>query len=879
MTTYYIDNSAANASDKNSGTSAGSPFADLAALSKISLQPGDTVALKAGTVYNVDAAGSAALTLTASGTADKPITITSYGTGDKPIINNTSTVMYSDAIDLKNAHYVTIDGIGFHNATQAAVNVASTSSYITVQNSEMTNVGEGVLLNGTHNLVTENYIHDLHMVKDTPTNTTSAATIAATNNDDYGANGVVIGNSYNEVSFNKIVDAKAQSYDYGTDGGGIELFGTMTNVSIHDNYVAGSQGFLEAGGSAGAVLSNITISNNVALNNGNFIDIHNGGGSFAATFSNVQVTNNTVVDQTNASKEMATIFFDAPGVTAAQVNVANNIISLNDGDSVFKQQGAYHSNNLIYLQAGDTHLYNNWVMTLGTGEKYGNPGLSNAASGNFTPTASGLAQSVGAVISAKLQAVISGAAITSTTAVSSVTFAAVSHYSASGALSDTSVTNADGSSALTTYATGQNYAMQQAFYNAAGTLVELDQYAASGVLLFKQSPGAAGTTTDNYSTAGVLLNENVLHADGTRDYTNHAVTGQGYTTEHIAYNAAGAMVEDDQYATNGVLLAKKVVVSGTTATDQYSATGTLLNEKIISADGSCDYTNHAVTGQSYTSEHTVYNAAGKLVEDDQYAANGTLLGKVVVAAGTTTTDHYSAAGVLLNENVLHADGTRDYTNNAVTGQSYTSEHTAYAANGALVEDDRYTSAGTLIFKQVVAASGTTTDTYSSAGAHLTSTALHADGSKDVWNFAGANGSSEHDSYNAAGLRTVVDITNANGSHTTTASAGGLTLAGNAGVSDTFQSFGNDTFTFGPNGGADTIKGFHAGNAAGHDTIQISVAGIDTFAQLQALMTASADHASTIIHLSAADTITVDHVAPAALTAADFQITHPAAAHA
>ncbi len=37
--------------------------------------------------------------------------------------------------------------------------------------------------------------------------------------DDYGAVGVVLANSNNEVSYNRFIDCKAASYDFGVDGG------------------------------------------------------------------------------------------------------------------------------------------------------------------------------------------------------------------------------------------------------------------------------------------------------------------------------------------------------------------------------------------------------------------------------------------------------------------------------------------------------------------------------------------------------------------------------------------------------------------------------------------------------------------------------------
>ena len=387
MTTYYVDNSSKFASDTNAGTSAGSPLLSLAAVNKLVLRPGDVVAFKAGTSYTASAAGDGVLKIGASGTDQAHITFTSYGEGAKPIINNASTADYSDAMLVKGS-YIDINGLQFTQATRAGVHTETGASHITVQNSEMTNVGIGVMVEGTSSLVTKNYIHDLHMVKNTPT--------SVNNDDDYGANGVLISGSNNEVSYNKIVNAKAPSYDYVTDGGGIELFGNITNLSIHHNWVEGSEGFLEAGGFKGS-MANISISNNVSLNNSNFVVIHNGGGQFANTFSNVVADHNTIVEQYNTPKKMAVVFLDAPA-TAGSFSFTNNVVSLNNGDSVFKQEGNYHSNNVFNLQSSATHLYNNWSMTLGTNESYGDPAFRNLSTFDLTPT-SARASTYGATLS------------------------------------------------------------------------------------------------------------------------------------------------------------------------------------------------------------------------------------------------------------------------------------------------------------------------------------------------------------------------------------------------------------------------------------------------------------------------------------------------
>ncbi|WP_200929984.1 right-handed parallel beta-helix repeat-containing protein, partial [Methylobacterium sp. Leaf104] len=199
----------------------------LEAVNKLKLQAGDTVAFKAGTAYTASAAGTGALNITASGTEKAPITFTTYGTGPAATIAN-SAAGYSDAINVANAKYVVIDGLTITGAAQAGVNVTKSASHITIRNVEASQVGEGVMLNGTDNLVTRSYFHDLKMIKNT----------ANVYDDDYGAVGVMIGNSNNEVSYTKIVNAKAPSFDYGHGLSLVEVGGTAS-VEVSRRQVEG----------------------------------------------------------------------------------------------------------------------------------------------------------------------------------------------------------------------------------------------------------------------------------------------------------------------------------------------------------------------------------------------------------------------------------------------------------------------------------------------------------------------------------------------------------------------------------------------------------------------------------------------------------------
>ncbi len=84
--TYYIDNSHPSASNSNAGTTQDLPWLNIAKLEGVTLQPGDQVLIKAGTVYNQR------LWIEGNGTSTDPITIGRYGTGANPKISGFTTL-------------------------------------------------------------------------------------------------------------------------------------------------------------------------------------------------------------------------------------------------------------------------------------------------------------------------------------------------------------------------------------------------------------------------------------------------------------------------------------------------------------------------------------------------------------------------------------------------------------------------------------------------------------------------------------------------------------------------------------------------------------------------------------------------------------------
>jgi hypothetical protein len=352
MTTYYLDASAQGASDANSGTSTSQPFKTLSALAR-TFQPGDTIAIKAGTSY------TGTLTVTADGTASAPITFTKYGTGADPVVSTTG----QNAFSMQGANYVVVDHLRVAGATLYGVYMDANSAHNTLRNMEVSNAGFGYELLGAHdNLLTGNYVHDLHMINNTPGG-----------NDDFGAVAFdleVCAN--NELAHNMVVNAKAPSYDYGTDGGGFSFWRSVSNISIHDNVVLNSDGFVEPGGLAGDSLSNVQVYNNISANNANFCWLHNNPSTtFGVNISGFNVHNNTIYEPS----AWYIAGFDGP-VASGSFSFTNNLVYAPQSGQVFSQSGTYHTNN--YYQAS--------VTPSGTGETGGAIAFANPATNDFHVT-------------------------------------------------------------------------------------------------------------------------------------------------------------------------------------------------------------------------------------------------------------------------------------------------------------------------------------------------------------------------------------------------------------------------------------------------------------------------------------------------------------
>jgi hypothetical protein len=302
----------------------------------------------------------------------------------------------------------------------------------------------------------------------------------------------------------------------------------------------------------------------------------------------------------------------------------------------------------------------------------------------------------------------------------------------------------------------------------------------------------------------------------------------------------------------------------------FNAAGLQTNVTLRNVDGSRDIHDYGITGQDYTSRHTIQDSAGKSVLIEGFHGDGTLAMKQMVdAAGTKTFDQYDTAGHLSQQTVTKtdgsfvqtsfkvdggissqtirgADGVRDTMTYDIAGKAYTTEHVIRDTAGKSVLIEQFHKDGSLALKQSVDTAGvktlaqyddagvlkmqtvTQTDgsyvqsSFAGNGAVTGVTTRNVDGSKSVDTFGIANQAyvAKHDMLDASGQRLSTVFDNKDGSHTMTAYKAGVMLTSTAGA-DIMNSAGGDTFVFKQASGHDVINNFHLGQGADRDVLQIS----------------------------------------------------------
>ncbi|ARO31350.1 pectin lyase fold/virulence factor domain-containing protein [Rhizobium sp. NXC14] len=254
MTVYYVNS--ATGSNNNSGTSESSAFATLSAVEALKLNPGDSVLLAAGSVFNEQ------FDLRYSGTANAPITIGSYGIGDAPVIHSSN-----DGIHGSKASNIIIENIKIADTGANAIYAGNVSNWI-VRNVEVSNTGlsgkpGSVSFQSSQNITIENStltgvhsdgiwmdkVNGVTLINNTVTNSLGSAADAIQLND--SSNILVADNHLEQTATNSakgvlvLIRATNAVVEGNTLlGGGFGLSAQAgTNIAIHDNDISGYGGY------------------------------------------------------------------------------------------------------------------------------------------------------------------------------------------------------------------------------------------------------------------------------------------------------------------------------------------------------------------------------------------------------------------------------------------------------------------------------------------------------------------------------------------------------------------------------------------------------------------------------------------------------------
>jgi hypothetical protein len=422
-------------------------------------------------------------------------------------------------------------------------------------------------------------------------------------------------------------------------------------------------------------------------------------------------------------------------------------------------------------------------------------------------------------------------------------------FNTSGVLTNDTIVHADGSQDLyLSGIVGRSYVAEHDTYSSTGILTAQTRLHADNSLAYNYALASDGTkTADTYDASGVLMSHAVTYVDGSSETKTYA--GSVLTGDTVRY-ASGAY--DSKTYTGTILTGEAVKYAPGSAdlsdTKVFNTGGILTSDTVVHANGSKDLYLSAIPNQSYVSEHDTYSSSGTMTAQTRLHRDGSLASTYTLASdGTKTTDTYDASSVLKSHLVALADGSSD--SKTYTGTVLTGESVKYAAGAADLSD---------------------TKVFSTTGALTNETIVHADHSKDVYDwYTGKSYVADHFVYNTAGALQSGDFTNVDSSRTVTAYAAGVTLNSTAGVVDTFNtaSAGNDTFNFKVGFGHDVVNGFHA--SVSHDTLAIDVSEAPDFQHLQ-LQTVGHD---TLITLSSNDSILLKGVAATSLSAQDFHFVH------
>ena len=185
--------------------------------------------------------------------------------------------------------YVTVRGLHVGHAAGPGIEV--TAPHTTVDGVEVDDVGFGMSIHGAFTLVSNSRIHDLHMYNNTQGG-----------NDDSGAIGFDIEADDVTITHTSCTHCRAESYDYGHDGGFADIFDAGNRVKLISNTGDDIDGFLELGSAHGGSANDVLVQGNYITHSyGGFV-VHSGD-TFGISVTNLQIVGNTIIN-VDPGKEM-----------------------------------------------------------------------------------------------------------------------------------------------------------------------------------------------------------------------------------------------------------------------------------------------------------------------------------------------------------------------------------------------------------------------------------------------------------------------------------------------------------------------------------------------------------------------------------------------
>lgn len=382
---YYINSQTGN--DTNKGTSVNSPWKSLEKLEEMNFQRGDRILFAKNSVFQ------GGMLFQSSGSTENPIVISNYGEGSLPTFSNPDqNEMNGNVFQISGSHIV-IDGLSFSKCADAnskngksvleagAIFTQTKADDITIKNCTFTDCPIGVNITGQHSLITGNTFKDCNRF------------LAAPN---WGPLGIVIGNAYNEISYNTCSNYVNVGGAYGADGGFIELddryFGTKVHdIKIHHNKSFDNMGFLEIETQVEG--DNIDVYYNLSDDYQQFIFYWGG--------DNSRIENNTVIrTKPSLNGAVNTVFTMRNG----NFTMRNNIFVVANGVQVLAtapyDAGNYdqviHEHNLYYCTDGSTD--DPCGKPLGSGGIIANPQFVEIDCGDYTLSSNSAAINSGMVL-------------------------------------------------------------------------------------------------------------------------------------------------------------------------------------------------------------------------------------------------------------------------------------------------------------------------------------------------------------------------------------------------------------------------------------------------------------------------------------------------